>query len=87
MTISRISLFTGKSQGTVAVWNDRMGPSCIKTGDDMAIFVHSHRKLRFVPVVIRLIHTYDRLHRNSCKSTDTLQIIAHLTLFELQLFS
>ena len=71
-----------KSERTVAIWNNRMRSSCIKAGNNMTFFIRSHRKLCFVSIMVRLIHTNDRFHRDFCKSTDAFQIITHLIFFE-----
>ena len=73
---------------TFPVADDRVSSSGIKSGDQMAFFVASHRKLRFVSVMVRIFHADDRLHRNLffLKTADPDQIICNLLLFVCQLF-
>ena len=69
------------SQRTVTVLDDRMGASCIKSGDDPAFFVPSNRELCLVSIMIRLVHTDHWLHRKVAESTDPLQMTAEFLFF------
>ena len=51
----------------------------VKSGS--AYLVITYRKLRFVAVMIWLVHSHDRLHRNLRKAADPLQAVPYLFLF------
>ena len=63
-----------------------MGSSCIKTGDDLSVFIFSYWKLCFISVMIRIIHSHDRFHLNVMKTTDPFQMATNLLFFKFQLF-
>ena len=73
------------SQNTVPVVNNRVGPSCIKTGDDLSVFIFSYRELCLVALMVRLVHSHDRLHREILKTADPLQMATDFFLLEFQL--
>ena len=74
-------MITRMLNGTVGVWYDGMSTSRIKSCDQIAFFVITYRKLRFVAVMIWLVHSHDRLHRNLRKAADPLQAVPYLFLF------
>ena len=78
-------LILRNSQGTISVFYDGVGPSCIKPCNNTSFFIFPDRKLRFVSVMIRFIHSNDRLHRKLCKAADSLQVPAHLFFFKSKL--
>ena len=67
---------------TVTILNNGMCTACIKTGHDPAFFISSDRKLSFITVVIRLVHSDQRLHRKLLKSTNPFQMSAKLFLLK-----
>ena len=52
-----------QAQVTSSVVDDAVRPARIETGDDPSVSVFSDRKLCFIPVVKRLVHADDGLHR------------------------
>ena len=73
------------SQNAFSVVNNRVGPSCIKTSDDLSVFIFSYRELCLVAVMVRLVHSHDRLHREILKTADPLQMATDFFLLEFQL--
>ena len=73
------------SQNTVPVVNNRVGPSCIKTGDDLSVFIFSYRKLCLVSIMIGVFHPHDRFHIKILKTSDSFQMSTNLFLFKFQL--
>ena len=74
---------------TFRVRNDVMRPARIKAGDQITVFIISHRILRFIAVMPGLLHPDDRLHDRvnplRRKPADPNQVSPHFILFIFQL--
>ena len=73
------------SQNAFSVINDGVGSSCIKACDDLSVFIFSYRELCLVAVMVRRVHSHDRLHREILKTADPLQMATDFFLLEFQL--
>ena len=68
------------------IGNNGMGPSCVKTSDDLPILIFSHRILRLVAVSPGMLHAYDLFDLQVRETADALQVAPDFFLFEFQLF-
>ena len=66
-----------------------MSPAGIKACYESAVFVTAYGILRFIPIMPRLLHAYNRLHdginETFIKATDTDQVVSDFILFECKL--
>ena len=53
----------GNSQSAVGIFNNIMCSACIETGNRVSRFICSERKLCFISIIKRLVHSDDRIHR------------------------
>ena len=78
------------SQLTIHIRNDIVGSPSIKSCDNLAVFIGSHRILGLIPVSERLLHPHNGLHTPvyivRFKAADSNQTVPNLLLFKLQLF-
>ena len=78
------------AQCTNCIWNNLVGPPCVKSGYWVPIPVRSDRVLCFIPIMKRFLHSTNRLHHSlkqcTFKSSDPLQIIPDFPPLEFQLF-
>ena len=70
---------------TVLVRNYGMGTACIKTHDNIPVFVRSHRKLGFVSIPVWVVHTDNRRYFYAAKPTDPYKIVLYKMTLEFKL--